>query len=75
VRDAAESITGQRPAQSTTGGTSDARFFKDYAEVLDFGLVGTSMHKIDENVPVADIVTLTQIYRRVLDTYFTKFGS
>jgi len=75
VRDAAEAITGQRPVQSTTGGTSDARFFKDYAEVLDFGLVGTSMHKIDENVPVADIVTLTQIYRRVLDTYFARFAA
>ena len=74
VRDAAETVTGQRPVQSTTGGTSDARFFKDYAEVLDFGLVGTSMHKIDENVPVADIVTLTQIYRRVLDTYFARFA-
>jgi succinyl-diaminopimelate desuccinylase len=74
VRDAAESVTGRRPEQSTSGGTSDARFFKDYAEVLDFGLVGTSMHKIDENVPTADIVSLSAIYRRVLDLYFERFA-
>jgi succinyl-diaminopimelate desuccinylase len=63
-------VTGKRPALSTSGGTSDARFIKDYCPVLEFGLVNKTMHKIDERVPIADLVTLTAIYRRILERYF-----
>jgi succinyl-diaminopimelate desuccinylase len=63
-------VTGKRPQLSTTGGTSDARFVKNYCPVLEFGLVGTTMHQIDERTPVVDLTTLTAIYRRILDRYF-----
>ena len=67
---AVEAETGRKPVLSTTGGTSDARFIKDHAEVLEFGLVGQTMHAVDERVRIADIETLTQIYERVLRDYF-----
>ena len=70
VRAAVADVTGKSPALSTSGGTSDARFIKDYCPVVEFGLVNTTMHKIDERVPTADLVTLTVIYRRVLEKYF-----
>ena len=63
-------VTGRKPALSTTGGTSDARFIKDYCPVVEFGLVGLTMHQTDERVPLADLVALTDIYRRILDKYF-----
>jgi succinyl-diaminopimelate desuccinylase len=63
-------VTGRRPALSTTGGTSDARFIKDYCPVLEFGLVGQTMHQADERTTVADLATLTDVYRKVLDRYF-----
>jgi len=63
-------VTGRKPKLSTTGGTSDARFIKDYCPVLEFGLVGQTMHAVDECVPVADLVTLTAIYRRMIEKYF-----
>jgi len=63
-------VTGRRPKLSTSGGTSDARFIKDYCPVLEFGLVGQTMHQVDECAPVADLVTLTAIYRRMIDKYF-----
>lgn len=63
-------VTGRQPVLSTTGGTSDARFIKDHCPVAEFGLVGQTMHKIDENVSCADIETLTEIYLKVLETYF-----
>ena len=63
-------VTGKKPKLSTTGGTSDARFIKDYCPVVEFGLVGLTMHQTDERVPVADLVALTKIYRRVLEKYF-----
>jgi succinyl-diaminopimelate desuccinylase len=63
-------VTGKRPKLSTSGGTSDARFIKDYCPVVEFGLVGTTMHATDERVPVADLVALTAIYRRILEKYF-----
>ncbi len=63
-------VTGRRPKLSTSGGTSDARFIKDYCPVLEFGLVGQTMHQVDECAPVADLVTLTAIYRRMIDYYF-----
>ena len=70
VRAAVADVTGKSPALSTSGGTSDARFIKDYCPVVEFGLVNTTMHKIDERVPTADLVTLTAIYRKVLERYF-----
>ena len=63
-------VTGRQPKLSTTGGTSDARFIKDYCPVLEFGLVGQTMHSVDECTPVADLVTLTAVYRRIIETYF-----
>ena len=63
-------VTGRKPKLSTTGGTSDARFIKDYCPVLEFGLVGQTMHAVDECAPVADIVALTAIYRRIIEKYF-----
>jgi succinyl-diaminopimelate desuccinylase len=70
VANAVAEVTGRRPVLSTTGGTSDARFIKNYCSVVEFGLVGQTMHAIDERVPVADLVALTAIYRNILDRYF-----
>ena len=63
-------VTGRQPKLSTTGGTSDARFIKDYCPVLEFGLVGQTMHSVDECTPIADLVTLTAVYRRIIEKYF-----
>jgi succinyl-diaminopimelate desuccinylase len=63
-------VTGKQPKLSTSGGTSDARFIKNYCSVLEFGLVGQSMHQVDERTTVADLATLTAVYRRVLERYF-----
>ena len=63
-------VTGRVPKLSTTGGTSDARFIKDYCPVLEFGLVGQTMHSVDERTPVADLVTLSAVYRRIIEKYF-----
>jgi succinyl-diaminopimelate desuccinylase len=63
-------VTGKEPELSTTGGTSDARFIKDYCPVLEFGLVGQTMHQVDEYTAVADLATLTAVYRAILDRYF-----
>ncbi len=65
-----EAETGRRPDFSTSGGTSDARFIAQYGPVVEFGLVGKTMHQIDERVPVADIDGLTRIYGRILGAYF-----
>ncbi len=65
VADAIEAETGRRPELSTTGGTSDARFIAKHGPVLEFGLVGKTMHQIDERVPVADIDGLAEIYRKI----------
>jgi len=64
-------VTGRKPKLSTSGGTSDARFIKDYCPVLEFGLVGQTMHAVDERTPVADLVALTAIYRRIIEKYFS----
>jgi succinyl-diaminopimelate desuccinylase len=72
VVDAIERETGVRPKLSTTGGTSDARFIKDSCPVVEFGLVGQTMHQVDERAAVADLDRLTAIYRRLLDRYFVK---
>ena len=58
--------TGLTPEMSTTGGTSDARFIRHFCPVVEFGLVGQTMHKADEYVAVADLEVLTAIYRRAL---------
>jgi succinyl-diaminopimelate desuccinylase len=63
-------VTGRKPKLSTTGGTSDARFIKDYCPVLEFGLVGQTMHAVDECTPVRDLITLTAVYRRIIEKYF-----
>jgi len=63
-------VTGRTPKLSTTGGTSDARFIKDYCPVLEFGLLGQTMHEIDERVPVDELVALTAVYRRIIEKYF-----
>jgi succinyl-diaminopimelate desuccinylase len=67
---AIEEITGRKPELSTSGGTSDARFIASYCPVIEFGLVGQTMHQIDERTPVADLEKLTRIYRGILDRYF-----
>jgi succinyl-diaminopimelate desuccinylase len=67
---AIEDVTAKKPKLSTSGGTSDARFIKDYCPVLEFGLVGQTMHAVDECAPVSDLVTLTAIYQRIIDKYF-----
>ncbi|NMM43538.1 succinyl-diaminopimelate desuccinylase [Rhodospirillaceae bacterium KN72] len=72
LTDACTAVTGHKPDLSTTGGTSDSRFIKDYCPVVDFGLVGKTMHQVDERVATADIVALTAIYRHVIDAYFKK---
>jgi succinyl-diaminopimelate desuccinylase len=70
VSEAVAEVVGRTPALSTSGGTSDARFIKDYCPVLEFGLANATMHRVDECVPTADLVTLTAIYRRILERYF-----
>ena len=70
VSTAIKDVTGREPKLSTTGGTSDARFIKHYCPVLEFGLVGQTMHQVDERTTVADLATLTAIYRKILDRYF-----
>lgn len=70
VSAAIEDVTGRRPELNTGGGTSDARFITHYCPVLEFGLVGQTMHQIDERTPVTDLEKLTKIYRGVLDRYF-----
>ncbi|SCX06236.1 Succinyl-diaminopimelate desuccinylase [Agrobacterium sp. DSM 25558] len=63
-------VTGNEPKLSTTGGTSDARFIKDYCPVVEFGLVGQTMHMVDERVAVADLETLTRIYEVFIERWF-----
>jgi succinyl-diaminopimelate desuccinylase len=67
---AIKEVSGRQPALSTTGGTSDARFIKNYCPVLEFGLVGQTMHQVDERVAIDDLTTLTNVYRKVLERYF-----
>ncbi len=71
VSNAIREVTGLTPKLSTTGGTSDARFIRDYCPVIEFGLLSQQMHKIDEHVATADLVALTEIYRHILEKYFT----
>ena len=63
-------VTGRKPELSTSGGTSDARFISSYCPVIEFGLLGQTMHQVDERASVADMEQLTQIYRGILERYF-----
>lgn len=70
ISDAVQDTLGRRPEISTTGGTSDARFIKSHCPVAEFGLVGRTMHQVDERVDTAQISQLRDIYRAILDRYF-----
>jgi len=70
IQNTIKKITGIKPKLSTSGGTSDARFIKSIAPCLEFGLVGKTMHKIDESVSVSDLKKLTKIYENILINYF-----
>jgi succinyl-diaminopimelate desuccinylase len=70
VVDAITKVTSRKPKLSTSGGTSDARFITAYCPVVEFGLVGQTMHAVDERVPIADLRALTTIYRKIVDRYF-----
>ena len=71
---AVQDVTGRTPELSTTGGISDARFIRSLCPVLELGLVGATMHMVDERAPVAEITELTAIYRRLIERYFERFG-
>jgi len=71
VSNAVAQVTGRTPVLSTTGGTSDARFITHHCPVVEFGLVGQTMHQVDECVPIADLRALTSIYRKIVDQYFS----
>lgn len=66
LRGAVAAVTGRSPKLSTSGGTSDARFIKDYCPVVEFGLVNRTIHQVDESVSLADLERLTQIYERFI---------
>ena len=72
VSAAVEKVLGKAPELSTTGGSSDARFIKDHCPVIEFGLVGATIHAVDEFAAVEDIETLARVYEAVLDTVFDK---
>ena len=72
VARAVKKIMGREPELSTTGGTSDARFIHRLCPVVEFGLVGQTMHKADERAALADLAQLTDIYRSVLEDYFAR---
>jgi succinyl-diaminopimelate desuccinylase len=74
LSDAVHEITGLTPSLETGGGTSDARYIKDYCPVIEFGLLTETIHKADENVALADLEQLTAIYRRFIELYFETFG-
>jgi succinyl-diaminopimelate desuccinylase len=73
LAEAIRRVTGRTPELSTTGGTSDARFIRAYCSVAEFGLVGLTMHQVDERVELSDLAALTEIYRTFLDLFFDNF--
>ncbi|HYH70537.1 MAG TPA: succinyl-diaminopimelate desuccinylase [Methyloceanibacter sp.] len=73
LSEAVHDVTGRTPTLSTDGGTSDARFIKNICPVVEFGLLTTTIHKVDEQVAIADLKQLAAIYRRFLDLYFDTF--
>jgi succinyl-diaminopimelate desuccinylase len=74
LSEAVHEITGLTPSLSTDGGTSDARFIKDYCPVVEFGLTTETIHKTDEKAALADLDQLTAVYRRFIERYFETFG-
>jgi succinyl-diaminopimelate desuccinylase len=74
VAQAVADIAGRPPELSTSGGTSDARFIRALCPVVEVGLVGTTMHKVDERTPVAEIERLQAVYERLIERYFERFG-
>ena len=70
IQNIIKKITKIKPKLSTTGGTSDARFIRKIAPCLEFGLVGKTMHKVDEAVSISDLKKLTKIYSEILKNYF-----
>ena len=70
VANAVTDVTGRKPVLSTACGTSDARFITAYCPVVEFGLVGQTMHAVNERVPITDLHTLTMVYRKIIDRYF-----
>ena len=74
VQEACEATLGRRPELSTTGGTSDARFIRRLCPVVELGLVGKSMHGVDEHVPEQDLRDLTRLYGALIERFFARFG-
>jgi succinyl-diaminopimelate desuccinylase len=74
VAQAVADVAGRQPELSTTGGTSDARFIRNLCPVVELGLVGATMHAVDERTPVAEIRQLTDVYRRLIRRYFEEFS-
>jgi len=72
VAGAIEKITGRLPALSTSGGTSDARFIKNFCPVVEFGPVGTTMHQVDERISIAEVEQTAAIYQEILEAYFRR---
>jgi succinyl-diaminopimelate desuccinylase len=70
LSDAVRSVTGIEPELSTTGGTSDARFIRNYCAVAEFGMTGQTMHKIDERVALSDLDLLSRVYEALLERFF-----
>jgi succinyl-diaminopimelate desuccinylase len=75
VQTAVAEACGRTPELSTSGGTSDARFIRALCPVVEFGLVGTTMHAVDERTPTAEIVDLARAYQRIVVRYFERFSS
>ena len=72
ISEAVKKELGVQPKLSTTGGTSDARFIKNICPVTEFGLVGKTMHAIDERVEISQIHNLKKVYTRILENYFAE---
>ncbi len=75
VAGAVEAVTGRRPALSTSGGASDARFIKSACPVVELGLINATIHAVDERVGLDDLEALSRVYERVLERYFVAFAS
>jgi succinyl-diaminopimelate desuccinylase len=75
VAETVKAVTGRDPDLSTTGGTSDARFIRALCPVVELGLVGKTMHQVDEGAPVAEIARLQQVYARLIARYFEKMSA
>ncbi len=73
VADAVRDVTGREPELSTSGGTSDARYFRTLCPVVEFGLVGATMHMVDERTPLSELRALTEVYGGVIRRYFEAF--